>query len=125
MDVRRYELMRAHILDMINDHGGDDGTIPLKDVVAAAQDRYSTHGLLPTGRVRNYRTFTRVDLEARCGIGRVPGRSPQRIRRRRSATQPPSTARNSASHCSGQTSPTGVPVSSRAARNAAATRRVG
>lgn len=80
MAVEQYELMRAHILHMID---GEDGTILLKDVVAAAQDRYSTHPLFPKGRVRNYCIFTKVDLEARCEIERVPKSSPQRIRRPR------------------------------------------
>ena len=49
--------------------------------VDLAQERYSTHPLFPKGRVRNYCTFTKVDLEARCEIERVPRRSPQRILR--------------------------------------------
>lgn len=82
MAVEQYELMRRHILEMIDDEADEDGTILLKEVVVAAQDRYSTHELFPKGRVRNYCTFTKVDLEARCEIERIPGSSPQRIRRR-------------------------------------------
>ena len=82
MDLRIYELMRAHILHMIDDHAEDDGTIALRDVVEAAQERYATHPLFPGGHTRNYCTFTEVDLEARCEIDRVPRSSPQRIRRR-------------------------------------------
>jgi len=81
MDEQIYELMRAHILQMIDENSDPDGTIALKHVVEDAQDRYSTHPLFPKGRVRNYCTFTKVDLEARCVIERVPGASPQRIRR--------------------------------------------
>jgi hypothetical protein len=81
MDEGQYELMRAHILEMIDGFAEDDGSIPLKVVVTAAQERYATHPLFPKGRVRNYCTFTKVDLEARCEIERVPGSSPQRIRR--------------------------------------------
>lgn len=81
MDVRQYELMRRHILTMVDEESDEDGTVLLKDVVAAAQDRYSTHELFPKGRVRNYCTFTKVDMEARCEIERVPKKSPQRIRR--------------------------------------------
>ncbi len=81
MDVRQYELMRAHILDTIDDYAGPDGSVPLKLVVDAAQDRYASHELFPTGRVRNYCTFTKVDLEARCEIERLPRSSPQRITR--------------------------------------------
>lgn len=79
MDERQYELMRAHILDMVRDESDADGTILLKDVVTAAQERYATHELFPTGRVRNSCTFTKVDLEARCEIERLPRSSPQRI----------------------------------------------
>ena len=82
MDLGQYELMRAHILDMIDDHADEDGTIALRDVVDAAQQRYATHALFPGGRTRNYCTYTKVDLEARCEIERVPRSSPQRIRRR-------------------------------------------
>ncbi len=85
MDVRQYELMRAHILDTIDDLAGDDGSVPLKAVVEAAQERYATHELFPRGRTRNYCTYTKVDLEARCEIERVRGSSPQRIRRWRQA----------------------------------------
>lgn len=81
MDERQYELMRKHILGLIDDDGDEDGGIALKAVVTAAQERYSTHELFPKGRVRNYCTFTKVDLEARCEIERIPGSSPQRIRR--------------------------------------------
>ena len=72
MDVAQYELMRAHILDMIDEDAGADGSIALRDVVRAAQERYATHPLFPGGRTRNYCTFTKVDLEARCEIERVP-----------------------------------------------------
>lgn len=84
MDLRQYELMRSHILEMIDDESDEDGSILLKDVVAAAQERYATHELFPKGRVRNYCTFTKVDLEARCEIERIVGSGPQRIRRWRS-----------------------------------------
>ena len=78
MDLAQYELMRAHILDMIDEEAAADGSITLRDVVHAAQERYATHPLFPGGRTRNYCTFTKVDLEARCEIERVPRSSPQR-----------------------------------------------
>lgn len=81
MDEQIYTLMRAHILQMIDEEADPDGTIALKHVVDEAQLRYSTHPLFPKGRVRNYCTFTKVDLEARCEIERVIGSSPQRIMR--------------------------------------------
>lgn len=79
MDAAQYELMRSHILEMIDDEAGEDGTIALKDVVAAAQDRFAGHELFPGGRLTNYVRYTKVDLEARCEIERIPGSSPQRI----------------------------------------------
>ena len=87
MDLTQYELMREHILDTIDDlAGGDgdgdgDGTVYLEDIVAAAQDRYGKHPSFPQGRLRNYCTYTKVDLEARGEIERVPGRGAQRLRR--------------------------------------------
>jgi hypothetical protein len=81
MDQQIYQLMRAHILAMIDDEADPDGTIALKRVVDEAQRRYREHPLFPKGRVRNYCTFAKVDLEARCEIERVTGSSPQRIRR--------------------------------------------
>lgn len=83
MDAAQYELMRRHILDVLDEKAGPDGTVALREVVDTAQERYGSHPLFPGGRVRNYCTFTKVDLEARCEIERVVGHSPQRIRRRR------------------------------------------
>ncbi len=81
MDESIWKLMRKHILEMIDTAGDDEGTVGLKLVVDEAQRRYSDHPLFPKGRVRNYCTFTKVDLEARCEIERVVGSSPQRIMR--------------------------------------------
>ena len=81
MDARIWELMRTHILTTIDELADEAGTVALKTVVDLAQERYATHELFPKGRVRNYCTFTKVDLEARCEVERVPGRSPQRIMR--------------------------------------------
>lgn len=39
MDAEQYEAMRDHILTMIDTESDKDGTILLKDVVAAAQER--------------------------------------------------------------------------------------
>ncbi len=84
MDVEQYELMRRHIFEMIDEESGPDGTIKLQEVVNAAQDRYGDHPLFPGGRLTNYVRYTKVDLEARCEVERVPKSSPQRIRRWRS-----------------------------------------
>jgi len=74
-DLRQYEAMRAHILCMIDKESDHDGSILLKDVVAAAQDRYDSSALFPNGRPTNYVRYTKVE--------RLPGSSPQRICRRR------------------------------------------
>jgi hypothetical protein len=84
MDAEQYALVRAHILEMVDDDG-----VLLKDVVAAAQARFGTHPAFPGGRLRNYCTYTKVDLQARCLIERVPGPGPQRLRRTTRSEQRP------------------------------------
>lgn len=79
MDRTQYELIRKHILDLVEDAGPDG--ILLSHLVAAAQARFGDHEAFPGGRLRNYCTFTKVDLEARCLIERLPGSGPQRLRR--------------------------------------------
>ena len=82
MDAGQYALMRDHVLDTIDENAGPDGSVALRYVVDAAQDRYGAHPLFPGGRLRNYCTYVKVDLEARGEVERLPG-SPQRIRRAR------------------------------------------
>ena len=81
MDERIWSLLRTHVLETIDELADEDGTVALKTVVDLAQRTYASHELFPKGRVRNYVTYTKVDLEARCEVERVPGRSPQRIMR--------------------------------------------
>jgi len=78
MDETQWSFMRQHILDCIDDHAGEDGTVLLKDVVELAKQKYGdgNHPAFPTGNVRNYVTYTTVDLEARCEIERIPGKKP-------------------------------------------------
>ena len=78
MEEAQYELMRDHILELAED-AGPRGVL-LKDLVATAQARYETHPSFPKGRLRNYCTFTKVDLEARGLIERMAGSGPQRVR---------------------------------------------
>ena len=85
MDLRQYELLRAHVLDVLDELADADGTVPLTALVETAQERLATHPLFPGGRLRNYVTYTKVDLEARGEIERVPGRGSQRVRRRAAA----------------------------------------
>jgi len=71
---------RGHILDVLKDPVHDDGSVLLKDLVASTQAAFGEHPAFPNGRLRNYCTYTKVDLEARGLIERVPGSSPQRVR---------------------------------------------
>lgn len=78
MDLVQYEWMRAHILEMVED-AGPDGVL-LKQLVATAQARFEHDEAFPGGRLRNYCTFTKVDLEARELVERIPRSGPQRLR---------------------------------------------
>ncbi len=81
MDAAQYEAVRAHVLQVLDAHAGDDGSVPLQLVVETAQVRYRADPLFPGGRLGNYVRYVKVDLEARCEVERVPRSSPQRIRR--------------------------------------------
>lgn len=82
MDLQQYELVRAHILDVLSRPTRPDGTVLLKDLVTSTQRQLGDHPAFPKGRLRNYCTYTKVDLEARGLVQRVPGSSPQRVRLR-------------------------------------------
>ena len=73
--------LRRHVLEVIDERAGDDGTVALQELVETAQERYASHPLFPGGRLRNYVTYTEVDLEARGEVERVTGRGAQRVRR--------------------------------------------
>lgn len=85
MDLQQYELVRAHVLAFLTGTTRPDGTVLLKDLVASTQDHLGDHPAFPNGRLRNYCTYTKVDLEARGLVERIPGSSPQRIRLRRTS----------------------------------------
>ncbi len=87
MDLQQYELVRAHILEVLADQTGTEQTMLLKDLIASTQAAYGDHPAFPNGRLRNYCTYVKVDLEARRLVERVAGSSPQRIRLAR--TTPP------------------------------------
>lgn len=78
MDLTQYELIRALVLEQAAD-AGPDGVL-LKDLVAVAQSTFESHAAFPKGRLRNYCTFTKVDLEARGLLERISGPGPQRLR---------------------------------------------
>ena len=71
--------LREHVLTTVDELADEDGTVALTTVVDLAQQRCATHERFPKGRLRSSVTCTEVDLEARCEVERVPGRSPQRI----------------------------------------------
>ena len=81
MSSPRYELIRKHVLQTIDKKGDKDGAVPLQLVVDTAQKRYGKHKLFPKGRLTNYVRYTKVDLEARQEVKRVPGSGSQRIQR--------------------------------------------
>ncbi|MEM8706789.1 MAG: hypothetical protein AAGE98_10055 [Actinomycetota bacterium] len=85
MDEAQYEAVRAAILETIDDDADDDGTIQLKTVVAAVQERLGDDPRFPNGRLTNFVRYTKTDMEARCEVERVVRSQPQRIRRWSSA----------------------------------------
>jgi hypothetical protein len=85
MDVDQYRAIHDLVLEMIDEHADEDGTIKLQTVVDAAQHRYGNHELFPKGRLTNYVRYTKTDMEARCEVERVLHSSPQRITRWRDA----------------------------------------
>ncbi|MGQ7295579.1 DUF6958 family protein [Quadrisphaera sp. KR29] len=77
MDARQYAALRELILEVLAE-AGPDGVL-LKDLVARTQAELGEHELFPKGRLRNYCTFTKVDLEARGLVRRLPVRGAQRV----------------------------------------------
>ncbi|MFM9877481.1 MAG: DUF6958 family protein [Rhodoglobus sp.] len=81
ISLEQYDLLVAVILDTIDAFGDDDGTVPLKMLVEEAQRQLGQHPAFPGGRLSNYVRFTKVDLEGRGVVQRIPRSSPQRVRR--------------------------------------------
>ena len=81
MDLDQYQAVHDLILEMIDDHADDDGTVRLQTVVDQVQERLGNHELFPNGRLTNYVRYTKTDMEARCEIERIPRSRPQRISR--------------------------------------------
>lgn len=77
MDLQQYEAVRAVILETLEALGGE---ALLKELVEAGQSRLGDSPLFPKGRLTNYVRFTKVDLEVRGEVERVPRSSPQRVR---------------------------------------------
>ncbi|WP_146067385.1 hypothetical protein [Arthrobacter sp. SX1312] len=79
--LEQYELLVDVILTTIDAFAADDGTVPLQVIVNEGQTRLGSHPAFPNGRLANYVRYTKVDLEARGLVERVPKSSPQRIGR--------------------------------------------
>lgn len=77
MDLEQYELVRGHLLAVLADA---DGPMLLKDLVASTQAALGEHPAFPNGRLRSYCSYTKVDLQARGLVERLPGSGPQRVR---------------------------------------------
>ena len=80
LPLEQWLLVRQTIHEALEELADDDGTVALQDVVTFTQDRLGSHPAFPDGRLRNFTTYTKVDLEARGEVIRVPGSSPQRVR---------------------------------------------
>ncbi|MBX9718868.1 MAG: hypothetical protein K2X36_08500 [Microbacteriaceae bacterium] len=79
--LEQYELLVAAILEAVDAFADEDGTMRLQAVVEHGQRVLGDHPAFPGGRLTNYVRYTKVDLEARGVLERVPKSSPQRIRR--------------------------------------------
>lgn len=77
MDQRQYDAVHDLILQIID----DDGSVKLQHIVDTVQQRLGDSELFPGGRLTNYVRYTKTDMEARCEVERIPGSSPQRVRR--------------------------------------------
>lgn len=80
MPLEQWLLVRQAIRDALEELADADGVVALKDVIAYTQERLEKHPAFPGGRLKNFTTYTKVDLEARGEVVRVPNSSPQRIR---------------------------------------------
>lgn len=79
--LEQYDLLVDRILQTVDAFAGADGSVALQVIVEETQRALGTHPAFPNGRLTNYVRFTKVDLEARGVLERVPRSSPQRARR--------------------------------------------
>jgi hypothetical protein len=77
----QYVVLRAFILDTIEDLDDGDGVL-LKDLISVAEIQLSGHPSFPSGRLTNWIRFVKVDLECEGVIERVGTKTPQRVRLR-------------------------------------------
>jgi len=79
IELEQYEVLRAFILEAINELDEGEGAL-LKDIVLAAEIELAGHPRFPSGRFTNWIRFVKVDLECEGVIERVGSKSPQRVR---------------------------------------------
>lgn len=80
IEAEQYTLLRGAILEAIGALADARGEVRLEDVRAFVQEALGQHARFPGGRLTNYVRYTKVDLEARGEVARVPKSTPQRVR---------------------------------------------
>lgn len=79
IDRGKYDLLRATLLELIPSDDEGVPLAPLSDRVAAA---LTPEQLASLGKVGWHTMAVKMDMEARGEIERVPGATPQRLRRK-------------------------------------------
>lgn len=77
--AEQYDVLRAFILDTVEDLDQGDGVL-VKDLIAIAEVQLGGNPHFPSGRFTNWIRFVKVDLECEGIVERVGSSSPQRIR---------------------------------------------
>ena len=77
---RRYDMVRGAILKLVSQ---SDGGYLFKDLAEGVSRLLSSDQLDALGSASWYTTSVKLDLEARGLIERIPGQSPQRLRKKR------------------------------------------
>lgn len=75
----QYDVMRAFILDSIEDLDEGSGVL-LKDLIELAEVELAGNPNFPSGRFTNWVRFVKVDLECEGVVERTGPKSPQRLR---------------------------------------------
>lgn len=79
IDKWKYNAVKRAILDALP--AGDDQGVEFRRLPDLVEERLSSDELVNLGSVGWYTTTVKLDLEARGEIERIPGSSPQRLRR--------------------------------------------
>ena len=80
IEAEQYMLLRTAILEAVDELADHRGEVALMEVLASVQETLGRHPRFPNGRMTNFVRYTKVDLEARGEVQRVPKSAPQRIR---------------------------------------------